>query len=134
MAICSGPASHYRTISYACGKHVEPKWARVPVNEVDSLDVKVWAASITRNGSSATVVNRAVSILAGALDAAVEHRALAFNPARRFKRGEKPKKSPKRHVYLTEDDVCRLAEESGRHADLVLSSRSPACGGVRRSR
>ena len=38
---------------------------------------------------------------------AIEHRALAFNPARRFKRGEKPKKSPKRHVYLTEVDVCR---------------------------
>lgn len=53
-------------------------------------------------------------------DDAVEHRALAFNPARRFKRGEKPKKSAKRHVYLTEADVCRLAEESGHHADLVL--------------
>jgi integrase len=76
---------------------------------------------ITRNGSSATVVNRAVGILAGILDDAVEHRALAFNPARRFKRGEKPKKSTKRHVYLTEEDVCRLAEESGRHADLVLT-------------
>jgi integrase len=112
--------SYYRTISYAYGKHVEPKWAGVPVNKVDSLDVKAWAASITRNGSSATVVNRAVGILAGILDDAVEHRALAFNPARRFKRGEKPKKSPKRHVYLTEEDVCRLAEESGRHADLVL--------------
>lgn len=59
-----------------------------------SLDVKAWAASITRNGSSATVVNRAVGILAGILDDAVEHRALAFNPARRFKRGEKPRKSP----------------------------------------
>jgi hypothetical protein len=32
--------------------------------------------------------NRAVRIL----DDAVERRALAFNPARRFKRGEKPKK------------------------------------------
>jgi integrase len=112
--------SYYRTISYAYGKHVEPKWACVPVNKVDSLDVKAWAASITRNGSSATVVNRAVGIMAGILDDAVEHRALAFNPARRFKRGEKPRKSPKRHVYLTEEDVCRLAGESGRHADLVL--------------
>jgi hypothetical protein len=84
---------------------------------VDSLDVKAWAASITRNGSSATVVNRAVGILAGILDDAVEHRALAFNPARRFKRGEKPKKSPKRHVYLTEEDhAARFAahlRESG---------------------
>jgi integrase len=60
-------------------------------------------------------------ILAGVLDDAVEHRALAFNPARRFKHGEKPTKSAKRHVYLSEADVCRLAEESGRHADLVLT-------------
>ncbi|OKH70757.1 hypothetical protein EB74_26860 [Mycobacterium sp. SWH-M5] len=75
---------------------------------------------MTRDGSSATVVNRAIGVLAGILDDAVEHRALAFNPARRFKRGEKPKKAPKRHIYLTEADVCRLAEESGRHADLVL--------------
>jgi len=105
--------SYYRTISYAYGKHVEPKWAAVAVSKVDSLDVKAWAASITRNGSSATVVNRAVGILAGILDDAVEHRALVFNPARQ--------KSPKRHVYLTEADVCRLAEESGRHADLVLT-------------
>ena len=113
--------SYYRTIKYAYGKHVGPKWAAVPVNKVDILDVKAWAAAMTRDGSSATVVNRAVGILAGILDDAIEHRALAFNPARRFKRGEKPKKSPKRHVYLTEEDVCRLAEESGRHADLVLT-------------
>lgn len=72
--------SYYRTISYAYSKHIETEWARVPVNKVDSLDVKVWAASKTRNGSSATVVNRAVGILAGILDDAVEHRALAFNP------------------------------------------------------
>ncbi|WP_234802713.1 tyrosine-type recombinase/integrase [Mycobacteroides salmoniphilum] len=112
--------SYYRTIAYAYGKHVELKWASVPVGKVDSLDVKAWASTMTRGGSSATVVNRAVGILAGVLDDAVEHRALAFNPARRFKRGEKPQKAPKRHVYLTDADVCRLAEESGRHADLVL--------------
>ncbi|KQH76378.1 integrase [Mycobacterium gordonae] len=113
--------SYYRTIAYAYGKHIEAKWAGVPVGKVDTLDVKAWAAAMTRDGSSATVVNRAVGILAGVLDDAVEHRALAFNPARRFKRGEKPTKAPKRHVYLTEADVCRLAEESGRYADLVLT-------------
>src|SRR5882757_11155222 len=101
------------------------KWAGVPVNKVDSLDVKAWAANMTRDGASAIVVARAISILAGVLDDAVErgHRALAFNPARRFERGEKPQKAPKRHVYLTEADVCRLAEESGRYADLVPSPR-----------
>ena len=113
--------SYYRTSPTPTASTLNPSGPRVPVNKVDSLDVKAWAASMTRNGSSATVVNRAVGILAGILDDAVEHRALAFNPARRFKRGEKPKKAPKRHVYLTEADVCRLAEESGRYADLVLT-------------
>ena len=106
--------SYYRTVAYAYGKHGAAKWSRVPVGKVDGLDVKAWAAAMTRDGSSATVVNRAIGILAGVLDDAVEHRALAFNPARRFKRGEKPKKAPKRHVYLTEADVCQLAEEFGR--------------------
>lgn len=54
--------SYYRTISYAYayayGKHIEPKLAGVPVNKVDSLDVKAWAAAMTRGGSSATVVNQ----------------------------------------------------------------------------
>lgn len=72
--------------------------------------------SLSRNGSSATVVNRAVGIL----DDAIEYKAVAVNHARRFKRGEKPRKAPKKKVYLNEADVCRLAEEAGRHADLVL--------------
>lgn len=78
------------------------------------------SASLSRNGSSATVVNRAVGILAGILDDAIEYKAVAVNHARRFKRGEKPRKAPKKKVYLNEADVCRLAEEAGRHADLVL--------------
>jgi integrase len=113
--------SYYRTIAYAYPKHVAAKWGGVPVGKVDILDVKAWAAAMTRDGSSATVVNRAVGILAGILDDAIEHRALVANPARKFKRGEKPTKAAKRHVYLTEADVCQLAEESGRHADLVLT-------------
>jgi hypothetical protein len=60
--------SYYRTIKYAYGKQVEPKWAAVPAGKVDVLDVKAWAASITLSGSSATVVNRAIGILAGVLD------------------------------------------------------------------
>ncbi len=77
--------SYYRTVAYACGKHVKPKWARVPVNKVDILDAKAWAAAMTRNGSSATVVNRAIGILAQILDDAVEDRAggrwLSIRPA-----------------------------------------------------
>lgn len=57
--------SYYRTVFYAYGKHVGPKWAGVSVNKVDSLDVRAWAAKMTRVGASTTVVNRAVSILAG---------------------------------------------------------------------
>lgn len=98
--------SYYRTIAYAYGKHVEPKWAGVPVGKVDSLDVKAWAAAMTRDGASATVVNRAVGILAGILDDAVEHRALAFNPARRFKRGEEKRRRHRSAMSISPMLMC----------------------------
>ena len=60
--------SCYRTVAYAYGEHVAAKWSRVPVGEVDSLDVKAWATVMARDGSSATVVNRAIGILDDILD------------------------------------------------------------------
>jgi hypothetical protein len=126
--------SYYRTISYAYGKHVGPKWGNVPVAKVGSLDVNAWTVSMSHNGSSATVVKRAISILAGVLDDAVEYKAGAFNYARRFKRGEKPRKAPKKKIYLAEADVCRLPEESGSYADLVLTLAVTGLRSVKRSR
>ncbi|KUI23302.1 hypothetical protein AU193_00630 [Mycobacterium sp. GA-1285] len=69
-------------------------------------------------------VNRAIGIL----DDAVEHRALAFNPGTSVQARRETEKAPERQVHLTEADVCRLAEEPGRHADLVLTLAFTAVG------
>lgn len=58
-------------------------------------------------------------MLAGILDDAVKARRLAVNPSRGVE--NLPDKTGKRRVYLTVDDVARLAAESGQHRALVLT-------------
>jgi integrase len=50
---------------------------------------------------------------------AVKSRRLSANPATRV--DNLPRKSGKRRVYLSPDDVNRLARESGKHEPLVLT-------------
>ncbi len=57
------------------------------------------------------------SVLARILDDAVRDRMLAANPARGVKL---PKRPPRRNVYLSVEQLNRLADESGRYRSLVL--------------
>jgi integrase len=72
-----------------------------------------------RRTSGTTTVVRAYGVLAGILDDAVKSRRLAVNPGRGVE--NLPDKAGKRRVYLTVDDVARLAAESGPHRALVLT-------------
>ncbi len=60
----------------------------------------------------ATTVLRAYGVLSGMLADAVKAKRLAANPAKGVE--NLPRKTAKRHVYLSADDVHRLADESGR--------------------
>jgi integrase len=55
---------------------------------------------------------------AGVLADAVKAKRLAVNPAKGVE--NLPRKTTHRHVYLSADDVHRLADESGQHRALVL--------------
>jgi integrase len=55
----------------------------------------------------------------GILADAVKGKRLAVNPARGIE--NLPRKTAKRRVYLSAEDVARLADESGEHATLVLT-------------
>jgi len=57
------------------------------------------------------------SVLAGILDDAVRDRLLASNPARGVKL---PRRSRRPNVYLSAEQLRRLAVESGRYGSLVL--------------
>lgn len=118
--------SNYRTLESAWRIHVEPRWGTTPVADIELDAVETWIAdmgrtvtdpkdpeTVIRKGSGATTIIRAYGVLAGILDTAVKAKRLRSNPARGVE--NLPKKIGKRHVYLTADDVARLAKEAGEH-------------------
>lgn len=110
-------ASNYRMIESAWRVHVQPKWGRWQVSKVTVPDIESWVAQMVRDSRGATTVLRAHGVLSGILQDAVKARRLASNPARGI--DGLPRKSVRRHIYLSADDVHRLAAESGDHRPLV---------------
>ena len=108
--------SKYRTLETAWRIHVQPVWGGTRVADVDLAAVERWIAAMGKT-SGATVVIRAYGVLAGILEDAVKGRRLASNPARGVE--NLPRRSGKRRVYLSADDVGRLAAQS-EHRVLVL--------------
>lgn len=121
--------STYRAIDASWRTHVEPKWAKTRISDIKLGAVERWIADLGRvdlnddgevvvKGSGATVVIRAYGILAGILDDAVKVGRIAKNPARGVE--NLPRKSKRRHKYLSSDDVATLAHEAGKNGALVL--------------
>jgi integrase len=110
--------SSYRMFESAWRVHVQPTWGSVPVADIDVLSVESWVAGMVRAGSGTTTVRRAYVVLSGILSDAVKAKRLAVNPTRGVE--NLPRQPAKRHVYLSADDVARLAEQSGEHRALVL--------------
>ncbi|WP_196772589.1 tyrosine-type recombinase/integrase [Mycobacterium colombiense] len=63
------------------------------------------------------IVHTAYSVLARILDDAVRDRRLTTNPARGVKW---PRRARRQNVYLSVEQLHRLADESGRYRSLVL--------------
>lgn len=110
--------SNYRTLESAWRIHVKPVWGTARISDVDLGAVERWIA-VMRKNSGATTVVRAYGVLAGILDDAVKARRLAVNPSRGAE--NLPDKIGKRRVYLTVEDVARVAAESKEHRALVLT-------------
>lgn len=110
--------SHYRMLESAWKVHVGPVWMHRRVSDLTAVDVEAWVAKMGHDGCGATTVLRAHGVLSGILGDAVKARRLAVNPARGI--DNLPRKIAKRHVYLTAEDVHRLADECGQHRTLVL--------------
>jgi integrase len=69
-------------------------------------------------GAGATTVLRAHGVLSGILADAIKAKRLSANPAKGVE--NLPRKTGKRRVYLSANDVHRLADESGQHRARVL--------------
>lgn len=110
--------SNYRMLESAWRVHVKKAWGTTRIADIDLNAVELWVAAMRRR-SGATTVIRSYGVLAGILDDAVKSRRLTANPARGVE--NLPRKTAKRRVYLSADDVGRLAVESGQHRVLVLT-------------
>lgn len=111
--------SHYRMLESAWRVHVEPVWSRRRVADITMVEVEAWVGQMGSKGCGATTVQRAHGVLSGILMDAVKARRLALNPAKGI--SNLPRKSSRRHIYLTAEDVHRLACEAGEHRILVLT-------------
>jgi integrase len=110
--------SHYRMLESAYRVHVKPRWGSVRVADIKVPGIEAWIAAMGAKGAGATTVLRAHGVLSGILAAAVKGKRLAANACTGIE--GLPRKTGKRRVYLTADDVHRLADESGEHRPLVL--------------
>jgi integrase len=110
--------SHYRMLESAWRTHVEPVWGRASIAGIDAGAVEAWVAAMGSAGAGATTTLRACGVLSGILAMAVKSRLLAVNPCRGVE--NLPRKTARRRVYLSADDVARLADEAGAHRALVL--------------
>ena len=110
--------SNYRMLESAWRVHVKKAWGNTRIADIDLNAVELWIAAMRRK-SGATTVIRSYGVLAGILDDAMKSRRITANPARGVE--NLPRKTAKRRVYLSADDVGRLAAESGQHRALVLT-------------
>lgn len=108
--------SSLRPVEIAWRLHVEPVWGRHSVGDVRHSHVQAWVSELGAS-KGATTVLRAYGVLAAILDIAVLDRRLSANPARGV---NLPRKTSKKRVYLSHDQVQLLADSSGQHSTLVL--------------
>ena len=107
--------SGFRSYESAWRCHVAPRWASTAIGDVRFSDVQAWIAELSPT-RGAVIVQTAYSVFARILDDAVRDRMLSSNPARGVKL---PKRSPRRNVYLTAEQLHALADEAGRYRSLV---------------
>lgn len=117
--------SAYAPLATSWRVHVAPKWEDWRISDIRPTEVEMWITQMRKgtapakrerksyegNEASATIVLRALSVLAGTLDDAVRDGRISRNPARGLT--NLPRKAPKEHRrYLTHEEVLRLGEAS----------------------
>ena len=117
--------SAYKPLETTWRIRVQPRWGRVALGDIRPSAIQRWLSDLGAgdedNGIKplgASVVQRTHQVFSGILSDAVKDRMLASNPAAGMKL---PKKSRSRPLYLTHDQVGRLAEAAGEHEGLVLT-------------
>ena len=110
------PAS-FQPLVTSWNAHVAPVWGHRQLSSIHKSEVQAWVSEMATRRSRSTVL-RALGVLAGVIDVAVDDNRIAVNPARNLR--TLPQRGVgKRRVYLSHEQVHTLAANSA-HPTLVL--------------
>lgn len=109
--------SYYETLRLAYKAHVEPVWAERSVRSLSRGEIQEWVGGLAARRSP-SVVWRAVGILKGVCEDAVKDSLILRNPCDGV---SLPRKTRKKHHYLTMGQLLSVASRSGCYEPLVLT-------------
>lgn len=95
-----------------------PRWADVPLIQIEFVDVGVWIADLIAKGLSPSRIRQAHQVLCRVMDLAVIDKRIQHHSLREVSLPRMPKR--KRHPYLTHSELQRLAGECGEWYPLVM--------------
>ena len=87
---------------------VKPRWDNVPIGDVRPSQVQEWVRDLVAEDVGPASIESALVILRGALQSAVDDRAIATNPVANIKA---PRRKHQRRGYLTHRQVQALVGE-----------------------
>ena len=108
--------SYLKSVETSWRVHVRSRWGDRPIGSIRHSEVQQWVSELARD-RSATVVYRAFGILKDIYEMAIRDRRIVRTPTEHTML---PKRKPRRHVFLTVEQLMALAEASGDHRALVL--------------
>ncbi len=109
--------SSLRPLEIAWRLHVQPIWGSRAVGSIRHSEVQEWVTELTGRKGATTVI-RAYGVLASLLDDAVLDRRVPANAARSGM--NLPRKTGKKRVYLSHDQVELLASNTTDFSTLIL--------------
>ena len=108
--------SYLKSVETSWRVHVRPRWGDRPIGSIRHSEVQQWVSELARD-RSATVVYRAFGILKDIYEMAIRGQTHHQNTHGAY---DAARKTPRRHVFLTVEQLMALAEASGDHRALVL--------------
>lgn len=107
-------AGNYRSL---LDTHVLSRWGAVQLRSITRAAITTWVANMSAT-SSASKTRKALGVVRGVLDVAIDDRALSANAALGVRQPELPKADKR---YLTADELEELAEAMPVDRDQLLT-------------
>src|SRR5690606_38693271 len=98
-------------------RRVLPTWERVPLSKITHDGLVEWVNDLVRGGISSSQIHQAAYVLSSVCRHAVQTSRLARNPMTGVKLPRL--QAQKDHMFLTHEQVGRLAAAAGRYSTLI---------------